>query len=151
MSPKVVGRFHLRRGIYTVRAGKCVFGHGIEVTSPEETEEETARAAILVAALARSLCPVSVIFVGRFFCSSFSASPSSPVRPRNSPFPPARKDTDCPGCRTRLYEAPSPGGLAYAPDNPFAGRYRIEREGMSKAAKISSFLLIFVTILVFLN
>ena len=84
---------------------------------PEETQEETTRAAILVAALARSLCPVFVVFFGRFFCSSFSASPSSPVQPRNSPFPPARKGTDCPGCRTRLYEAPSPGGLAYTPDN----------------------------------
>lgn len=40
----------------------------------------------------------------------------------NSPFPPARKITDCPGCRTRLYGAPLSGGLAYAPDNPFAGR-----------------------------
>ena len=31
----------------------------------EETEEETTRAAILVAALARSLCLVSVVFVAR--------------------------------------------------------------------------------------
>ena len=51
------------------------------------------------------------------FAPSPLLSPSSPVRPRNSPFPPARKGTDCPGCRTRLYEAPSPGGLAYTPDN----------------------------------
>lgn len=29
----------------------------------------------------------------------------------NSPFPPARKITDCPGCRTRLYGAPLSAAL----------------------------------------
>lgn len=110
---------------------------------PEETEEESARAAIVVAALALSLCPVFAVLVVRHrFCLtlrnldpsfafplatllnsdcsfrslSFALSVLSRVAPKLSlSTRPQRYRLS--GVSDKAIQAPLPGGLAYTPDN----------------------------------